>query len=234
MLFIDKYNNYKLFNLTYGNLSQNGTMAHYNTSQLAMDGVYSWIMNCKNTTMNSKIVHCNYAYDAISGALNSGSFLLIGFRNGSYAHITAHSYWGARAISIGTIENGAWASRFDRVITNTDLNPEVYIVPKPSDTSTFTFSNRNFQVYVRKSGKVVTIQLNISGSMAAVSDFVTAFTIPQKYKPLTGIVINYVTQNTAKSITLLITQNGEVKFTNFNTSIDDWLCRQCITYVTDN
>lgn len=96
-------------------------MAHYNTSQLAMDEVYSWIMNCKNATMNSKIVHCNYAYDAISGALNSGSFLLIGFRNGSYAHITAHSYWGARAISIGTIENGAWASRFDRVITNTDL-----------------------------------------------------------------------------------------------------------------
>lgn len=97
-------------------------MAHYNTSQLAMDEVYSWIMNCKNATMNSKIVHCNYAYDAISGALNSGSFLLIGFRNGSYAHITAHSYWGARAISIGTIENGAWASRFDRVITNTDLD----------------------------------------------------------------------------------------------------------------
>ncbi len=96
-------------------------MAHYNTSQLAMDEVYSWIMNCKNATMNSKIVHCNYAYDAISGALNSGSFLLIGFRNGSYAHITAHSYWGARAISIGTIENGAWTSRFDRVITNTDL-----------------------------------------------------------------------------------------------------------------
>ena len=105
MLFIDKYNNYKLFNLTYGNLSQNGTMAHYNTSQLAMDEVYSWIMNCKNATMNSKIVHCNYAYDAISGALNSGSFLLIGFRYGSYAHFTAHSYWGTSGISIGSIEN---------------------------------------------------------------------------------------------------------------------------------
>lgn len=129
--------------------------------------------------------------------------------------------------------NGKWQS--GRIlVTNTDLNPEVYIVPKPSDTSTFTFSNRSFQVSVRKSGKVVTIQLNISGSMAAVSDFVTAFTIPQKYKPLTDIVINYVTQNTAKAITLFITQNGEVKFTNFNTSIDDWLCRQCITYVTDN
>lgn len=125
-------------------------------------------------------------------------------------------------------------NNWEKVVSNTDLNPEVYIVPKPSDTSTFTFSNRSFQVSVRKSGKVVTIQLNISGSMAAVSDFVTAFTIPQKYKPLTDIVINYVTQNTAKAITLFITQKGEVKFTNFNTSIDDWLCRQCITYVTDN
>ncbi len=130
------------------------------------------------------------------------------------------------------LRNTTWTEY--SLITNTDLNPEVYIVPKPSDTSTFTFSNRSFQVSVRKSGKVVTIQLNISGSMAAVSDFVTAFTIPQKYKPLTDIVINYVTQNTAKAITLFITQNGEVKFTNFNTSIDDWLCRQCITYVTDN
>ena len=130
-------------------------------------------------------------------------------------------------------ESEAW-TEWKQLVTNTDLNPEVYIVPKPSDTSTFTFGNRSFQVSVRKSGKVVTIQLNISGSMAAVSDFVTAFTIPQKYKPLTDIVINYVTQNTAKAITLFITQNGEVKFTNFNTSIDDWLCRQCITYVTDN
>lgn len=98
--------------LLYSNLSQDGTMAHYNTSQLAMDEIYSWIMNSKNTTMNSKMVHCNYAYDTISGELNSGSFLLIGFRNGSYAHITAHSYWKDRAISIGTIEDGAWASRF--------------------------------------------------------------------------------------------------------------------------
>lgn len=160
--------------------------------------------------------------------------MLIGFRSGGYAHIAAHSYWNNRAISVGIIENGVWVKRFDKILTNTDLNPEVYIVPKPSDTSTFTFGNRSFQVSVRKSGKVVTIQLNISGSMAAVSDFVTAFTIPQKYKPLTDIVINYVTQNTAKAITLFITQNGEVKFTNFNTSIDDWLCRQCITYVTDN
>ena len=121
-------------------------MAHYNTSQLAMDEVYSWIMNCKNATMNSKIVHCNYAYDAISGALNSGSFLLIGFRNGSYAHITAHSYWGTRAISIGTIENGAWVSRFDRVITNTDFDSVG--LPKPkSVTDLYGILNSGFFSY---------------------------------------------------------------------------------------
>ena len=69
--------------------------------------------------------------------------------------------------------------------------------------------------------------------MASVSDFVTAFTIPEKYKPLTDIVINYTTQNTNKPMVLFITKNGEVKFSNLNTAIDDWLCRQCITYVTN-
>lgn len=124
-------------------------------------------------------------------------------------------------------------SNWVRLITNTDLNPEVYIVPKPSDTSTFTFGNRSFQVSVRKSGKVVTIQLNISASMAAAGDFVTAFTIPQKYKPLTDVVINYIVQNTNKSMVLFITRDGEVKFSNLNSAIDDWLCRQCVTYVTN-
>ena len=119
------------------------------------------------------------------------------------------------------------------MITNTDLNPEVYIVPRPSDNSNFTFGNRTFQSYVRKSGKVVTIQLNISASMASVSDFVTAFTIPQKYNPLSDVIVNYTTQNANKPMILFITKNGEIKFSNFNTAIDDWLCRQCITYVTN-
>lgn len=123
-------------------------------------------------------------------------------------------------------------SNWVRLITNTDLNPEVYIVPKPSNNSVFTFSN-TFQVSVRKSGKVVTIQLNISASMAAAGDFVTAFTIPQKYKPLTDVVINYIVQNTNKSMVLFITRDGEVKFSNLNSAIDDWLCRQCVTYVTN-
>lgn len=119
------------------------------------------------------------------------------------------------------------------LISNTDLNPEVYIVPRPSDNSNFTFGNRTFQSYVRKSGKVVTIQLNISASMASVSDFVTAFTIPQKYNPLSDVIVNYTTQNANKPMILFITKNGEIKFSNFNTAIDDWLCRQCITYVTN-
>ena len=164
-----------------------------------------------------------------------GSYTLIGmeYENHKYGYQFATCGGNLPGTKHRALNKGIW-SNWETYVTNTDLNPEVYIVPKPSDTSTFTFSNRSFQVSVRKSGKVVTIQLNISGSMAAVSDFVTAFTIPQKYKPLTDIVINYVTQNTAKAITLFITQNGEVKFTNFNTSIDDWLCRQCITYITDN
>lgn len=86
-----------------------------------MDGVYSWIINSPDSTMVSKLINCAYSYDTISGELNGGIFLLIGFRSGGYAHITAHSYWNNRAISVAIIENGVWTKRFDKILTNTDL-----------------------------------------------------------------------------------------------------------------
>ena len=104
-----------------GNLSQDGNVTRYSTAQLAMDGVYSWIINSPDSTMVSKLINCAYSYDTISGELNGGIFLLIGFRSGGYAHITAHSYWNNRAISVAIIENGVWTKRFDKILTNTDL-----------------------------------------------------------------------------------------------------------------
>lgn len=86
-----------------------------------MDGLFNWIMNSPHNTMITKVVVCEYDGDSISGNLAAGTYLLIGYRRNNYAHLTAYSYWGSRPMSVATIENGAWAKRFEKVITNTDL-----------------------------------------------------------------------------------------------------------------
>lgn len=95
-----------------------------------MDSIFNWVMNCPNDTMVSKIITCDYGSDvnneSVSGNLVSGTFLLIGYKRGEYANVTAYSYWNNRSISVATIENGTWAKRFDRVITNSDLGGAVF------------------------------------------------------------------------------------------------------------
>ena len=90
-----------------------------------MDGLFNWIMNSPHNTMITKVVVCEYDGDSISGNLAAGTYLLIGYRRNNYAHLTAYSYWGSRPMSVATIENGAWAKRFEKVITNTDLQTAI-------------------------------------------------------------------------------------------------------------
>lgn len=86
-------------------------------------------MNIPNDTMASKIITCNYGSnvhnEAIAGNLVAGTFLLVGYRRNDYANVTAYSYWKGNAMSIATIENNVWAKRFDKVITNTDLQTRI-------------------------------------------------------------------------------------------------------------
>ena len=220
--------------VTNGNLSQNGNVTRYSTAQLAMDGVYSWIINSPDSTMVSKLINCAYSYDTISGELNGGIFLLIGFRSGGYAHITAHSYWNNRAISVAIIENGVWTKRFDKILTNTDLAVKRYDVPRPSTNNIFT-SFSNYWVRIFKSGKVVTITLNLSGSMTASNTTHSLFTIPAEYRPSADVIVNYITQQGTPMVLDISGDLTQIKLGNRGTAIaDDWLCRQCITYVTDN
>lgn len=94
-----------------------------------MDGLFNWIMNSPHNTMITKVVVCEYDGDSISGNLAAGTYLLIGYRRNNYAHLTAYSYWGSRPMSVATIENGAWAKRFEKVITNTDLGNATFWFP---------------------------------------------------------------------------------------------------------
>lgn len=117
-------------------------MVTYNTAESAMDNLFNWIMNSPNNTMVSMVVSCNYSGESVSGSLNAGAFLLVGYRRHTYANITAYSYWNSRSMSIATIEDNSWTKRFDRVITNTDLSTYYSMdnaieIPKNADLNNY-------------------------------------------------------------------------------------------------
>lgn len=90
-----------------------------------MDVIYNWILNTKNKTANFKIIACNYsgsnAQKQISGYLFGGTFMLFGYRKDKYACITAFLYGAEAPISVGTINNGVWVKRFEKVVLTSDL-----------------------------------------------------------------------------------------------------------------
>ena len=124
-------------------------------------------------------------------------------------------------------------NNWEKVVSNTDLQVKRHTVPQPTPGSIFT-EFKNWWVRIFKSGKAVTITLNISGSMTANNNTHSLFAIPEEYRPTTDVIINYVTQ---KGSPMLIDISGDLtqlKLGNMGKAItEDWLCRQCITYVTN-
>lgn len=117
-------------------------------------------------------------------------------------------------------------------VRNSDLQRTIYNIPQPQNNSVFTISHWGAVVY--KSGNIVTVKFNFEGSMAAVSDYTTFFTLDKAYRPTDGVIVNYITQK-GKPMGINIGSGGEVKFYNNNVAIsNDWLCRQCITYQVAN
>lgn len=117
--------------------------------------------------------------------------------------------------------------------TNTDLQVKRYTVPKPAAGSIFTILDA-WGVYAYKSGKVVIMRVNFSGYMVANNNLNVLFDLPVEYRPVTTVIINYVTQKGTPMV-LEILETGEFSLSNRNAAInDDWICRQTITYVTDN
>lgn len=107
-----------------------------------------------------------------------------------------------------------------------------YNIPQPSDNDIFTFKTWEFTCL--RSGNIITLKINIGGDMKAVSDFIELLTLDSKYKPFNyNIIHNYITQQ-GNPMILNILANGNVRLWNMNTSISSgWICRQCITYVTE-
>lgn len=93
-----------------------------------------------------------------------------------------------------------------------------------------------WEVRVFKSGKIVCLTINIDGVLSANTDWKILFTLPKEYRPSEGSVIsNYITQY-GKAMVMDINTGGDVRIvcpSGEGILKGDWVCRQCITYVTE-
>ena len=133
---------------------------------------------------------------------------------------------------VNSYVNTAGWNGWKQMVVNTDLQVKRHTVPQPTPGSIFS----SFGVWgcrVLKSGKVVTIQINVDGSMVANYNFNVLFTLPVEYRPMVDVISNYVTQKGTPML-LNILETGEFVLNNLNVAINDsWICRQQIVYITD-
>lgn len=121
-------------------------------------------------------------------------------------------------------------------VTRSDLTPSVYPIPKPSSINGMD-NISIWEVRVFKSGKIVCLTLNIDGVLSADTDWKMLFTLPKEYRPSEGsVILNYITQY-GKAMVMNINTGGDVKIvcpSGEGILKGDWVCRQCITYITKN
>lgn len=104
-----------------------------------------------------------------------------------------------------------------------------YTVPKPEDNDDISYGDPCY-IYVKKSGRFVNIQLNIFGTVYNTSGFITLFTLNEGYRPISGVIHNYISQGGIPML-LNITTSGNVQIhCPDNTITNSWIIRQCITF----
>ena len=139
------------------------------------------------------------------------------------------------AIAKRQTNNERWPN-WDFYVTKSDLTPSVYGIPKPSSINGMD-NITIWEVRAFKSGKVVCLTLNIDGVLSANTDWKMLFTLPKEYRPSEGsVIVNYITQY-GKQMLLDISTGGEVRIvcpSGEGILKGDWICRQCITYVTNS
>lgn len=101
-------------------------------------------------------------------------------------------------------------------------------IQKPS-TNVFA-SIDLWSFYCYKFGKVVSLVINISGTMKATTDYAVLFSVPEQYRPKTVVVQNFLTAK-GEAMGLYVNSNGNFALHNNNKEISGWPCRQVVTYV---
>ena len=130
-----------------------------------------------------------------------------------------------------------WGEKLRPSTTERDnnLTPSVYGIPKPSSINGMD-NITIWEVRAFKSGKIVCLTINIDGVLSANTDWKILFTLPNEYRPSEGsVILNYITQH-GKAMVIDINTGGDVRIvcpSGEGILKGDWVCRQCITYVTE-
>lgn len=83
---------------------------------------------------------------------------------------------------------------------------------------------------VRKYGRFVNIQFNVRGTIKTTGKFITLYTLEEKYRPISSVFHNYITQNGTPML-FYITSSGELQVYAIRTITNDWIIRQCLTFI---
>lgn len=82
----------------------------------------------------------------------------------------------------------------------------------------------------KRFGRLVNIQFNIHGTIKTANKFITLFTLNEGYRPISAVIHNYINQGGVPML-LNITVSGEVQVYATSAITEDWIIRQCITFV---
>lgn len=135
----------------------------------------------------------------------------------------------ARTVNISQLQTSAK----NIVAAVNELNSKAilsaYAPSKPEDNDDISGINI-WTASTRKYGRLVNIQFNAHGTIKTTEKFITLYTLNEGYRPITNVIHNYVTQN-GTSMILTILTSGEVQVYAFEAITNDWIIRQCITFV---
>ena len=87
-----------------------------------------------------------------------------------------------------------------------------------------------FAATTRRFGRLVNIQFNIHGTIKTANKFITLFTLNEGYRPISAVIHNYINQGGVPML-LNITVSGEVQVYATSAITEEWIIRQCITFV---
>lgn len=170
--------------------------------------------NCTNAPENYCRVLCIYSLEA-----NRNDGIQIAF-----AVLSSKIYRRKYSNSAGWTE---WTT-FSDDATLSQIS--AYSASKPENTEELTIGE-TYNVVVRKHGRIVSIQFDISGTLSVDNRSILLFTLDEGYRPISTVLHNYITQG-RNTMLLSIYNSGTVNIATFDKApITGFILRQTITYI---
>ena len=217
---INELNSKTLGNIAYYDANTDHT-SETARSQALIQVLNQFKNNNTNTYLVSVIRYYNGYYFTYVASIQSGgsSFYVLEYS----ASMSAINIWNVTR----TLNSATITRRFSDDATLNQVSE--YTVPKPEDNDDISYGDPCY-IYVKKSGSFVNIQLNILGTVYNTSGFITLFTLNEGYRPISGVIHNYISQGGIPML-LNITTSGNVQIhCPGNTITNSWIIRQCITF----